>query len=272
MIKKRSLIVLAASMMVMTACSSGQDTKATEATSAKEVQTTAVTSDATDEAGKDATQEPATTVAETEEVTTAEETSAEDTIIPLFKSEYTVDDIKKISPEELYTFDNFCKYYPVEILEQKDDGFAICKVAYDDHFKLMFLDGTIYDIDYWIYGKPGGVLFGICSTTFELSPEADNMLYEYYNEYYKYHDENYEFYDEALGDPRGGGLIPLFYNSKSHCLVGYMYKDELEGKNGFSGNSVSTYNKTDYYLVEAFYDLFSYSLSYEPADAAKYGM
>ena len=238
---------------MLSACSSGntennQSTKEPTATVAPTTNVKPTESAPTDEAGKDATQEPATTVAETEEVTTVEETSANESIIPLFKSEYTIDDIKKISPEELQTFDTFCKYYPVEILDQKDDGFVICKLAYGDRFKLIDLSGEIYDIENLICGKPGGALHSGLATTV-----SRDIMYEYYD------------------SSKGYGLIPLFYNSNYCCLVGYMYKDELEGNSHFHGNGISTYNNTEYCLVEVIYDP-PYYLYYLPADAAKYGM
>ena len=252
-----TVLCLAMATTMLSACSTGntennQSTKEPTATVAPTTNVKPTESAPTDEAGKDATQEPATTVAETEEMTTVEETSANESIISLFKSEYTVDDIKKISPAQLQTFDGFCKYFPVETVSQREDGFSICKVAYEDHFKLMFLDGTICDVDYLITGKPGGALSCSLDTTFELSTEYENILYEYYDY------------------SKGYGFIPLFYDNKNYCLVGYMHKDELEGKNGF--NSVSTYNNTDYCLVEASYDMLSYTLDYKPADAAKYGL
>ena len=266
-----TVLSLAMATTMLSACSSGntesnQSSKEPTATVSPTTNVKPTESAPTDEAGKDATQQPGTTAIETEEMTTVEETSASEAIIPLFKSEYTVDDIKKISPEELQTFDNFCKYFPVEILYQKDDGFAICKVAYDDHFKLFALDEKLYDVDYLVYGKPGGALTGVFDTTFELSPE--------------YVDWRYEYYDSS----KGYGFIPLFYDKERAVLVGYMHKDVHRAVMGVVNEDydfgshwdTSTYNNTDYYLVEVYYNCMSdskyYFVSYQPAYASRYGM
>ena len=270
-----TVLSLAMATTMLSACSSGssennqsskEPTASVAPTSIVEPTTSVEPTESaapTDESGKDATKLPEMTIAETEAVTTAEETSANESIIPLFKSEYTIDDIKKISPEELQTFDTFCKYYPVEILDQKDDGFTICNLVYEDHFKLGSMDGNFYDVGFLVYGKPGCALTGIYDTAFELSTEQGDLFYEYYD------------------DSTGRGFIPLFYDKERYCLVGYlpntayraMLVDATEDYDIGSRLEISPYNNTDYYLVEAYRNPISYNVVfYQKVDASRYGM
>ena len=263
-----TVLSLALATTMLSACSTGntennQSTKEPTATVAPTTNVKPTESAPTDEVGKDATQQSGTTAIETEEMTTVEETSANEGIIPLFKSEYTVDDIKKISPEELQTFDNFCKYFPVEILYQKDDGFTICNLVYEDHFKLGSMDGNFYDVGFLVYGKPGCALTGSYDTAFELSTEWADICYEYYD------------------DSTGYGFIPLFYDKERYCLVGYLpntaYRARLanaeEDYDIGSRLETSPYNNTDYYLVEAYRNPLSYAVVfYQKVDASRYGM
>ncbi len=106
--KKTVLSIVLASALLLTACGTSHAKKETEATT--------TTSETTTEA---------TTTTESETTTTE---PAEDVIKPLFKSSLTLDDIKKVAPEDLSNFDKFCneyfsvtntsgKYYQIEGLE-----------------------------------------------------------------------------------------------------------------------------------------------------------
>ena len=256
--RKKILFVLAASMLVMTACSSGGDEKETGAAPESEAQTTATAATTaaedltTAEAEQNTTEAPATTVAETEteEETTVAETPAESSIIPLFKSEYTVDDIKKISPADFNNFDNFCKYFPAETISQADDGFTICKVIYEDHIKLMGIDASINDVDYFVYGRSGDMLGGMYIETDKSISDFEDL-----SGYYDY--------------SKGYCIIPLFFNEAKKCLTGYVLKDTLPA---FTEDGVATYNNSDYFLVEVYYGPSAPGLTIMSADAASYGL
>lgn len=167
--KKTVLSIVLASTLLLTACSTSNAKKESETT------TTAAETTTTTEA---------TTT--TEETTTA---PAENVIIPLFKSSLTVEDIKKIKPEDLSNFKKFTtEYFPVSASSGK-------YYKFDDHESFTICSSNNKD------NKIDITLF-----FFECSGDVANTA-------------KFSGGDGTLKSQIP--FIPLFYNQTKGCLVGY---------------------------------------------------
>ena len=179
--KKVFAAVLAASMLMMTACGSTQETTVS---SNSEETTAEVTTEATAE----------TTEGESEVIES--EASQDDVIIPLYYSGKE-NEIRQVNPADFYDFSNFTTYfYPVTPAGRTlDNGFELKTISYGSTFTLSAdpIDGVDESFEVQIYFYCG---------------DLDTMMYEMY----------YEVGDTSgVMD----SFIPLWYNQTKGCLVGY---------------------------------------------------
>ena len=167
--KKTLFSIVLASALMLTACGTSNAKKESEAaTTASETTTEA------------------TTTTESETTTTE---PAEDVIKPLFKSSLTLDDIKKISPEDLSNFEKFITEY-----------FAVTNTS-----------GKYYQID------------GLETVTLASSSNKSNTV----DAHLFFFKAGADVANTARFEGGDGTLksqipfIPLFYNQTKGCLVGY---------------------------------------------------
>ncbi|MBR3340956.1 MAG: hypothetical protein IKG30_04980 [Clostridiales bacterium] len=177
-----------------------------------------------------------------------------DVIVPLYKPELE-NEIKSVSPADLYEFDNYSKYFPVETVS--DDGFTIYQLVKNGDIKLRDVyndintdNKTLCGVEYYAYGRSGDVLGGFYY-------DEDKSILDF-NDLAGYYDYS-----------KGRAFVPLLYDQTRGCLVGYVPEESLQA---FKEENIPTYNGSQYYLIEMYYGSTMPFVSVFPAsNYGKYG-
>lgn len=167
--KKSLFAIFLTSTLLLTACSTSNAKKESEATTTASETTTEVT-----------------TTTESETTTTE---PAEDVIKPLFKSSLTLDDIKKVAPEDLSNYDKFCNEY-----------FSVTKTS-----------GKYCQIE--------GLETVTLSSSTDKNRKTDAQLFFFKAGADVANTGKFSGTDGTLHSQIP--FIPLFYNETKGCLVGY---------------------------------------------------
>ena len=180
------------------------------------------------------------------------DTPTRDVIIPLYKPEFEAE-IRKVSPAELYEFDNYSKYFPVETISE--EGLTYYKLKADSVFQVRDVyndtnteNKTLYGVEYYAYGRPGDVLGGMVITEDKSVLDLGDLS---------------GYYDIS----KGHAFVPILYNQTRNCLVGYVPEESVQA---FSDSELTSYD--GYYLIEVYYGSMMPGMDVFPAyNPGRYG-
>lgn len=187
--KKTIATLLLAATLMLTACSNSATPSTTNSETTTETTTEITTT---------------TTEATTTTTTTTSTVPEEDELIPLFKSNLSIDDIKKATPEDLHNFDKFSsKFFSLKDSGKKKGKAKLYQIEGGESFTIRSYSDKTQTIDVKLYFYKAGKDVAVVA-------EHGN--------------------DTKLKSQ--SPFVPLFYNKTKRCLVGY--RDFMINKHQFT--------------------------------------